>query len=50
MFELVDDGTLDTVIRNTDTDEEHRFNYQCSGFEGNYDEFVQDCIETLEDE
>ena len=50
-FQLVDDGTLDTVIRNNETGQEHRFNYQCSGFEGTYEEWLEvldDVIDSLE--
>ena len=48
MFELRDSGTLDTLIVNVRTGEEHFFNYQYSGFEGTYEEFVADCITQLE--
>ena len=49
-FQLGDDGTLDTVIIDTETGEEHRFNYQNSEYDGSYDDFVAWCIETLESE
>ena len=50
LFQLIDDGTLDTVILDTETGEEHRFNYQNSDYDGSYDDFVRWCIELLEDE
>ena len=49
-FRLEDDGTLDTVIINTKTGESHRFNYQESGHEGDYDSFVDACIDELDAE
>ena len=49
-FQLIDDGTLDTVILDTETKEEHRFNFQNSEFTGTYDEFVDVCIDALESE
>ena len=49
-FQLGDDGTLDTVIIDTETGEEHRFNYQNSEYDGSYDDFVAWCMETLESE
>ena len=49
-FVLADDGTLDTVIVDTKTQEEHRFSFQNSEHEGDYDSFVDACIKELEEE
>ena len=49
-FSLADDGTLDTVIKDNETGEEHRFNYQNTDYDGTYDDFVAWCIEQLESE
>ena len=49
-FQLGDDGTLDTIIIDTETNKEHRFNYQNTEFPGSYEDFVEWCINTLHDE
>jgi RNase P subunit RPR2 len=59
-FELTDDGTMDTVVRCTNCGEEMRFNFDPDGPDGieedkdaataAYDAFVEECIETAEDE
>ena len=54
-FSLTDDGSLDTVIMDNLTGEEHRFNYVHATDDGEYhdrqyDEFVNDCIAELEAE
>ena len=53
-FQLADDGTLDTVILDTHTDQEHRFNFQALDLDDDddytYDRFIKDCIEELEAE
>ena len=53
-FVLADDGTLDTVILDTVSNEEHRFNFQSieldDDSEYSYDDFVKDCIAELESE
>jgi hypothetical protein len=47
---LVDDGTLDTVLKCTKCGEVFRFNFQAWGADGpentppTYDDFVQQCI------
>ena len=48
MFVLIDDGTLDTVFQHTTSGEEVRFNYANSEYEGTYDEFVDSCLQDLE--
>lgn len=49
-FQLGDDGTLDTVIIDTETNQEHRFNYQNADYPGSYEDFVEWCIDILHDE
>ena len=49
MWILIDSGTLDTAFRNTVTGEEQFFNYANSEFDGTYDEFVESCLEDLND-
>lgn len=44
MFILVDDGSLDTVLRCDTCGEIRRYNLVESGFE-TYEEFVEDCRE-----
>ena len=51
-FVLSDDGTLDTVILDTKTNQEHRFNFQNTEADDDYtyDQFVAWCIEELEND
>lgn len=61
-FELSDDGTMDTVIVDNKTGEEHRFNYEPDYDSGAgealsdekaeelYEQYVADCIEQLVEE
>ena len=49
MWVLIDSGTLDTAFQNTKTGEEVLFNYANSGYEGTYDEFIDSCLQDLED-
>lgn len=43
-FELIDDGTLNTVVRCSECGKEYRYNYQDS-----CDEFVAECIDDATD-
>ena len=54
MFELTDDGTLDTVVRCTECGQECRYNYDggdVSEDEGpdSYDAFIEWCFEDAND-
>lgn len=53
-FVLVDDGTMDTVIKCTVCGQECRYNYDPSATEDgddyDYDSFVEDCFTEMTDE
>ena len=46
-YYLIDDGTLDTVFTD-ENNREYRFNYQNSDTDMNYDDFLQWCLNELE--
>lgn len=47
-FDLIDDGTLDTVVKCATCGEELRYNYAASE-EESYEEFTAWCLEDAED-
>ena len=49
-FVLQDDGTLDTVFLDVETDRTHRFTFANSDYDGSYEEFVEDCVAQLTEE
>jgi hypothetical protein len=51
MIELIDDGTLDTVLRCTDCGQEYRGNYsEACGFTCTHGRAVEYCSECLEND
>lgn len=49
MATLLDDGTLDTVVKCDRCGREHRFNFEPS-FEDGYETFVDECLTEVDEE